>query len=216
MDAKMTELCRILEKYQKKFKGQPGDNQLKNRRAESKRPGNIRSAETNADEILAISCLLYNILMQVIGMIFAESHLDKLSYDKQKREYYLRFSIAILSLYKAQVALLESNRYISDIIEAFKDLKMPLTDGKRVLISVDISISTSDAFQGLEADVVFLSMVKRGSTEFIDSLPRALVSVSRARRSIVCIGAADKSKNEVWMNVAKQPDLNLLELFRAD
>ena len=93
---------------------------------------------------------------------------------------------------------------------------MPLTDGKRVLVSVDISISTSDAFQGLEADIVFLSMVKRGSTEFIDSLPRALVSVSRARRLIVCIGAADKSKNEVWMNVAKQPDLNLLELFHAD
>ena len=215
MDAKMTELCRILEKYQKKSKGQP-DNQLKNRRAENKRPGNIRSAETNADEILVISCLLYNILMQIIGMIFAESHLDKLSYDKQKQEYYLEFSIAILSLYKAQVALLESNRYISNIIEAFKDLKMPLTDGKRVLISADISISTSDAFQGLEADIVFLSMVKRGSTEFIDSLPRALVSVSRARRLIVCIGAADKSKNEVWMNVAKQPDLNLLELFHAD
>ena len=206
-DRTLTDFCQQMKEYQI-IKKQPEDAKSK-----KKRGGDIRLAETNRDEIKLISYLLYSTLVQVTKMIFSGSHLDKLAYDSREQEYYLHFSIAILSLYSAQAALLKSDRFISDVTSVFKDLRLPAGNDRRVRLSVDISVSTSDAFQGLEADVVFLSMVKRTTTDFIDSLPRALVAVSRARRLIVCVGMADKSKNEIWMNVAKQQELDFSSLL---
>ncbi|EFO60786.1 Hypothetical protein GLP15_4901 [Giardia lamblia P15] len=207
MNKRLADFCQQMKKYQVVQK------QSEDQWSKNKRGGAIRLAETNSDELKLISYLLYSTLVQVTEMIFSGSHVDKLVYDSREQEYCLRFSIAILSLYNAQAALLRSDQFISDATNLFKDLRIPAGTSRRVRLSVDVSVSTSDAFQGLEADIVFLSMVKRATTDFIDSLPRALVAVSRARRLIICIGAADKSKNEIWMNVAKQSELDLLGLL---
>ncbi|EFO60825.1 Hypothetical protein GLP15_4797 [Giardia lamblia P15] len=176
MNKRLADFCQQMKKYQVVQK------QSEDQWSKNKRGGAIRLAETNSDELKLISYLLYSTLVQVTEMIFSGSHVDKLVYDSREQEYCLRFSIAILSLYNAQAALLRSDQFISDATNLFKDLRIPAGTGRRVHLSVDVSISTSDAFQGLEADIVFLSMVKRATTDFIDSLPRALVAVSRARR----------------------------------
>lgn len=206
IDTKLIQLCQQMEEYRP-------STQLENKDSENNKVVTIKREETNNHELVIIYCLLYSTLMKVRKMIFSESHLDKLTFDSQKQEYQLQFSVAILSLYKAQIALLESKKFIQIVLKVFKELKIPISNGRKVCLNVNISISTADAFQGLEADIVFLSMVKNNANTFIDNLPRALVSVSRARRLIVCIGAVETSKNAIWLNVVKQPTLDIMELL---
>lgn len=52
---------------------------------------------------------------------------------------------------------------------------------------------------------MFLSIVAKNNTPFVEAIERALVAVNRGRRLFVCAGIADKCDNEVWRNVAKCP-----------
>lgn len=97
------------------------------------------------------------------------------------------WSIACLTYYRAQETelknrvkkLLSYNRSVS----YYKDEKS----------NVEIMIYTVDKFQGKEADIVFLSMIKSGDAGlgFMDSPNRLNVALTRAKYQIVLVG--DKS-----------------------
>lgn len=100
-------------------------------------------------------------------------------------------SLAILSPYRAQVDLLrESARSWSDEQCAFKDAFQP--------IRRDLGFfGTIDSFQGSEADIVILSLVRnnartgKGAVGFLRDKRRINVALSRAKHHLVIVGSLD-------------------------
>lgn len=60
---------------------------------------------------------------------------------------------------------------------------------------VDIEVCTVDRFQGQEADMVFLSMVRRRGVGFLDNRNRMNVAITRARYQMVIVGDKTPFKN---------------------
>ena len=77
--------------------------------------------------------------------------------------------------------------------------------------AVEIMIYTVDKFQGKEADIVFLSMIKSGQAGlgFMDSPNRLNVALTRAKYQMVVVGdkeffRSNKCKSELLRSVAEE------------
>lgn len=124
---------------------------------------------TNEDEVNAVQIVLEN-----------------LHNAKEQKE-----SIAILSPYRRQV------KKISDHLESQPDLMKHLSDN--FLISGTSSpCFTVDSFQGNEADIVVISLVRNNSAPtiksslgFLTDTRRTNVLLSRARNRLIIIGSID-------------------------
>ena len=96
------------------------------------------------------------------------------------------WTVAVLSFYAGQVALLKGRLRSLGCRGYGSELEMRL-DG----VSLNIAVHTVDRFQGHEADVVFLSMVRGHPTIFLNQLNRINVAVTRARYQCVIVGDAE-------------------------
>ncbi|KAJ4462048.1 putative RNA helicase nonsense mRNA reducing factor [Paratrimastix pyriformis] len=108
-------------------------------------------------------------------------------------------SIGVIAPYRAQVALLKKL-----IAERFM-LPMPTAPNAPIPASIaaagllDIHVSTVDAFQGNEKDLIIMSTCRTHRLGFIVSPPRLNVSITRARRHLIIVGhAALLSENPLW------------------
>ena len=77
--------------------------------------------------------------------------------------------------------------------------------------TVEIMIYTVDKFQGKEADIVFLSMIKSGQAGlgFMDSPNRLNVALTRAKYQMVVVGdkeffRSNRCKSELLRSVAEE------------
>jgi superfamily I DNA and/or RNA helicase len=86
--------------------------------------------------------------------------------------------IGVIALYKAQVSR------ISAILNAK---------------SIAVQVSTVDAFQGAEKDVIILSVSRTTKLGFSDSPKRLNVAITRARRHLIIVGNAPLlTSNSAW------------------
>lgn len=66
----------------------------------------------------------------------------------------------------------------------------------------NVQISTVDAFQGGEKDVIILSTVRTSESQFMDNQPRVNVALTRAKRHLIILGNRNVfSMNELWSKV---------------
>ena len=112
--------------------------------------------------------------------------------------------IAVLTFYKGQVSLLryKMQKYFSS---------SRLFDFNKN--GVEVSLNTVDKFQGQEADVVFLSMVRNPigtnySIGFLDSVNRMNVAITRAKDKLIIFGNKkffqDQNYSELLKNIFKE------------
>jgi superfamily I DNA and/or RNA helicase len=98
----------------------------------------------------------------------AEANLVDVSNEEYERPDY---SIGIILTYKAQVDLLQ--QMINDMNnDAFKQ----------------VQVSTVDAFQGAERDIIILGCVRTKNLGFTEDCRRLNVAITRARRHLIVIG----------------------------
>ena len=90
-----------------------------------------------------------------------------------------QWTVAVLSFYAGQVAVLRK------LMQAFTG-KKGLHSFK--MQSMYIELHTIDSFQGHEADLVFLSLVRETPTIFLNHLNRINVAITRARYQCVIVG----------------------------
>lgn len=91
-------------------------------------------------------------------------------------------SVACITPYSAQIDMLER-----------------MTD-RNEWAGIKVLVGTIDSFQGREADVVVLSLVRsnrQGDLGFLSSAERVNVALSRAREALVIIGDASAAKSQV-------------------
>lgn len=90
------------------------------------------------------------------------------------------------------------------------DIHIPLLQIQNLLNSVHseafeikaVQVSTVDAFQGAEKEIVVLSCVRTRQMGFIDSEKRMNVALTRAKRHLLIVGnLACLSKNRLWGRV---------------
>lgn len=112
---------------------------------------------------------------------YTEASLCLTIWKKFRQKYKNTPSIAILSPYKAQVAVLKT---------------LAQFDGDAV------DISTIDAYQGKEADVVILSTVRQTGLGFTSDFRRTNVAITRARESLIILGNSEcLCKNKTWAGI---------------
>ncbi|CAG2220680.1 Protein ZGRF1 [Mytilus edulis] len=110
--------------------------------------------------------------------------------------------IGVISLYKSQMYkitnLLGSNKNC-------KELK-------------GVMVSTVDAFQGGERDVIILSCVRTRNVGFIDNEKRTNVALTRAKHHLLIVGNENNlTKNKLWHQIIQQcKDSSLQGLQSAD
>lgn len=112
------------------------------------------------------------------------------------------WSIAVLSFYQGQRMLLEEKL-------------QKLTKSKRSSnfiwhgrgdVAIPIKLGTVDRFQGQEADIVFLSMVRTDKVGFLDNPNRINVAITRAKYQLVILGDARffrRCENDMLENLLK-------------
>ncbi|KAM6400741.1 5'-3' DNA helicase ZGRF1 [Pluvialis apricaria] len=96
-------------------------------------------------------------------------------------------AIGVITLYKSQMCKIQNS--LSGIhSEAFE--------------AKAVQVSTVDAFQGAEKEIVVLSCVRTRQVGFIDSEKRMNVALTRAKRHLLIVGnLACLSKNRLWGRV---------------
>ena len=104
--------------------------------------------------------------------------------NRQKESW----SIAVLTYYKPQEKLLREG--LRKFCNQPKKMSRFLKDG------VEILNYTVDKFQGMEADIVFLSMVRGKSIGFMDNINRLNVALTRAKYQRVLVGDQRFFKNQ--------------------
>eukprot|EP00792_Barthelona_sp_PAP020_P012471 TRINITY_DN7156_c0_g1_i1.p1 TRINITY_DN7156_c0_g1~~TRINITY_DN7156_c0_g1_i1.p1 ORF type:complete len:1198 (+),score=324.69 TRINITY_DN7156_c0_g1_i1:30-3596(+) len=116
---------------------------------------------------------------------FIESHIiDKIKENPQ--------TIAILTPYKNQKDYLEKIIFKSQKIQSIQHLNC-------------INIATTDAFQGLEADIVLISMVAKNPTLHLCNTRRITVLLSRARRDLIIFGNYTTfCRKPVWKDIVRK------------
>ena len=90
------------------------------------------------------------------------------------------WSIAVLTFYKPQETILRDSLR--------KLCNQPTKMSRFSKENVEILLYTVDKFQGMEADIVFLSMVRGGSIGFMDNINRLNVALTRAKYQRVIVG----------------------------
>ena len=93
------------------------------------------------------------------------------------------WTIAILSFYSGQMTVLQEHMRRLTGQNVSNYFKMP--QDKPV---IEIELHTVDRFQGHEADLVFLSLVRQHPTIFLNHLNRINVAITRARYQCVIVG----------------------------
>jgi len=97
-----------------------------------------------------------------------------------------KYEVAILTFYKKQVETLRDMLRENLLDKSNRERYVRFEQG-----NVDIKLSTVDYFQGQEADLVFLSMVRQEKIGFMDSPNRLNVGITRARYQMVIVGNRD-------------------------
>ena len=109
--------------------------------------------------------------------IFLCKHLTQLTEELKLRYPEDEFpSIAVVSPYKQQIAILRETILSNPELESFA--------GK-------ISVNTIDSFQGQERDIVYISMTRsnpQGIIGFLSDIRRMNVAMTRAKKKLVVIG----------------------------
>lgn len=119
--------------------------------------------------------------------------------------------IGIIALYKAQVfELLKRLSQISvpvrdqstqELEQQEEDLIQQTRKNKKSILH-DIQISTVDAFQGAEKDVIILACSRTSKLGFSDSPKRLNVALTRAKRNLIIVGRQEVlSGDVVWRKV---------------
>lgn len=100
-----------------------------------------------------------------------------------------KWSIAVLTFYQGQARLLANK--LNQLI--FNGKTNKTTNFNHTLNNTEISLKlcTVDKFQGQEADIVFLSLVRTDRVGFLDNPNRLNVGVTRAKYQLVIIGNYD-------------------------
>ncbi|MCY4490796.1 MAG: DEAD/DEAH box helicase [Thaumarchaeota archaeon] len=105
---------------------------------------------------------------------------------KHKKKDTKPWTVAILSFYTGQIA--EMRPLIQKFTGQYNAHSFKYTRNGKPVVSIDLR--TVDSFQGHEADIVILSMVRGGvkSNPFLDNPNRINVAVTRAKYQLVVIG----------------------------
>jgi hypothetical protein len=99
--------------------------------------------------------------------------------------------IGVIALYKAQANLLRSKI----------DEQCGVSDGA-------ILVSTVDAFQGGERDIIIISCARTSTVGFTDNAERLNVALTRARHHLIIIGnAVTLQASKTWAAVIKHKDM---------
>ncbi|XP_068797917.1 5'-3' DNA helicase ZGRF1 isoform X5 [Struthio camelus] len=97
------------------------------------------------------------------------------------------FAIGVITLYKSQMCKIQN--LLSGVRSEALEIKA-------------VQVSTVDAFQGAEKEVIVLSCVRTRQVGFIDSEKRMNVALTRAKRHLLIVGnLACLSKNKLWGRV---------------
>ena len=67
------------------------------------------------------------------------------------------------------------------------DFRFDLNDAKNPT-PIELVVSSTDKYQGQEADIVLISLVKTGNYGFLDSWNRMNVAITRAKRKRIIFG----------------------------
>lgn len=117
---------------------------------------------------------------------------DHLLVEGERYEHGPALEVAVATFYKAQ-----------------KDLLQSLARRERGLVGLRVKIDSVDSFQGAEADIVLLSMVRTGfkpDSPFVTEFRRVNVAMSRAKRLLCLVGALeDFRKARVRLPGVAQP-----------
>ncbi|KFQ64210.1 Uncharacterized protein C4orf21, partial [Phaethon lepturus] len=96
-------------------------------------------------------------------------------------------AIGVITLYKSQMCKIQN--FLSGVHSEAFEIKA-------------VQVSTVDAFQGAEKEIVVLSCVRTRHIGFIDSEKRMNVALTRAKRHLLIVGnLACLSKNRLWGKV---------------
>jgi superfamily I DNA and/or RNA helicase len=120
--------------------------------------------------------------------------------------------IVILTPYSGQLRQIEiemADKY--NVILCKNDQKDDYADNSRINAQNSIRISTVDNFQGEEADIVIISLVRsnlEGSIGFVGRRERVNVMLSRAKQAMIILGnsrtlrnSPDENASELWRNI---------------
>ncbi|CAO3626237.1 unnamed protein product [Cunninghamella blakesleeana] len=106
--------------------------------------------------------------------------------------------IGVISLYKEQVDKIQT--YLGNNSNNQSNLN-------------SIQISTVDAFQGAEKEIIILSTVRTSGSGFIDQLTRVNVALTRARRHLIILGNKNLlSNNETWSKILMECQGNIFTM----
>ncbi len=92
------------------------------------------------------------------------------------------WKVAILTFYRGQ------EKALSKMMQELSDLRSNRRYFNLRLQNMDAEVCTVDRFQGQEADLVFLSMVRRRGVGFLDNRNRMNVALTRAKYQTVIVG----------------------------
>ena len=115
-----------------------------------------------------------NIIMDEIKKFLEYTKVNPYNKDGQS------WSISVLTFYKPQENLLREG--LRTLCSQPNKMSRFSKDG------IEILNFTVDKFQGMEADIVFLSMVRGGSIGFMDNINRLNVALTRAKYQRVIVG----------------------------
>ena len=79
-------------------------------------------------------------------------------------------------------------------------------------IPITLVVSTTDKYQGQEADIVLISLVKTGSYGFLDSWNRMNVAITRAKRKRIIFGKYanfERAEDSMLSDLAKSHTLKV-------
>ncbi|ESU35242.1 Hypothetical protein DHA2_152862 [Giardia duodenalis] len=161
-----------------------------------------RNCYISEQEKNAALILLLRIIYRTISNSSTPQSKALLLYNPAINAYEVSISVALLSLYHSQKQYILSDPVIAVLRNMCSDTTFTTDSDTHLKVRLNLDVETSDGYQGLEADVVFLSLSGSRGNEFRNNLCRSLVAVSRARRLFVCIGAVDQYDNQIWRNVS--------------
>jgi hypothetical protein len=124
-----------------------------------------------ANFIVALLNYLSNLVARLRSGIHSGSDSSSSEEDKPKDEHPPDYSIGVILTYRAQVDLLQ--HLISE--QNNENLR-------------NIQVSTVDAFQGAERDIIVVGCVRTRNLGFIEDCRRLNVAITRARRHLIVVG----------------------------
>ncbi|WP_426709730.1 AAA domain-containing protein [Cetobacterium sp. SF1] len=129
-------------------------------------------------------------------------------------------TVGIITFYKRQERELRTmlREYCSNFSQKSQNKKMSQfvienNEGNKI---IDIKLYTVDKFQGQEADVIFLSMVRTNKDGFMDNPNRLNVAITRAKYQMVYVGMHKYYSERSSSNELKEIALNTQKFVKGD